>query len=374
MSRHNSQKSKKEDTKTHFNAFDMLASSSSESEHEVDIENESDTNASVNTDNSNDDVEQDEDSEEKPQKKTNRYAPLTKEDIASAKERNARKNRKNKKSKKEKRTRRGGKELSEDDEKQGNSDETETKTETKTKTKTKDKLTITSRYVAPTTEGEWISKKKRKYKPKGVKQVYDPETLSEEKNEEIGNNALFNSKWYVYFHHNDNPSWKIEDYRKISSYRSIGEFWRIFNNFHFLNKVENQVYVMREGIMPIWEDINNRGGGIYSLKIEFADKHKRNEIGSELMTAICLMISNESFVRKNKCINGVNYAIKHRSIMIKLWVRNYDENLNFKVQVPVDFLNVVDNVLKRNDTYRRSSRNHDSSKVSTRWGPIKPED
>jgi hypothetical protein len=222
------------------------------------------------------------------------------------------------------------------------------------------------KYIAPVNNSLESTKKFN-----GVKYLYDPNKF--DKNE-LGNEIYFNSKWNLYIHKNENPSWKIKDYIFIEYYHSIGEFWRIFNNFHFLDKINNQVYIMRENIMPIWEDINNRGGGIYSLKIEFVDKNKRNLIGSELMTAICLMISNECFVKNNQCINGINYSIKNRSIMIKLWIKNYQENLNFIMDVPIDFLNVVNNVIKRIDINNVHLKYRDDFKVSTRWTQITPED
>ena len=231
-----------------------------------------------------------------------------------------------------------------------------------------------NRYVAPIPDEGFTSVMKKKYKPTGAKQIYTEMDISEEKKEEMGNNIYFNSKWNLYFHNNNNPSWKTQDYELIDSYHSIGEFWRIFNNYHFLDKMNNQVYIMRDGIMPIWEDINNRGGGIYSLKIKFMDKNKRNSIGSELMTSICLMLSNECIVCNNKCINGINYAIKNTSILIKLWVKDYQDNINFIMAMPIDFLNVVDNVLQRIDVSSKSSRYNDVTKVSTRWTPITPED
>lgn len=252
---------------------------------------------------------------------------------------------------------------------------TNTGTGTSKKPKSVNKESKSSnRYIAPIPDEGFTSIMKKKYKSTGTKQIYSEMDLSEEKKEEMGNNIYFNSKWNLYFHNNNNPSWKTKDYELIDSYHSIGEFWRIFNNYHFLDKMNNQVYIMRDGIMPIWEDINNRGGGIYSLKIKFMDKNKRNSIGSELMTSICLMLSNECIVCNNKCINGINYAIKNTSILIKLWVKDYQDNINFIMAMPIDFLNVVDNVLQRIDVSSKSSRYNDVTKVSTRWTPITPED
>ena len=52
---------------------------------------------------------------------------------------------------------------------------------------------------------------------------------------------------------------------------------------------------MRNKIKPIWEDNNNRNGGICSLKIDCYDRNAKKDIGCEILTCLCILMMNESF-------------------------------------------------------------------------------
>lgn len=161
-----------------------------------------------------------------------------------------------------------------------------------------------------------------------------------------GDNMLLNSKWYIWKHNNNTSDWTINSYEKIFEINSIGSFWRFFNNFNLLDKISYQYFIMREGIMPIWEDVNNKNGGICSIKIDYFNNKNRNEMGSELMMCISMLILNETFVINNKIINGISYAVKNKSILFKIWVSNYATNKNLIEMLPITFLKKIDNLIK----------------------------
>ena len=88
------------------------------------------------------------------------------------------------------------------------------------------------------------------------------------------------------------------------------------------------------------------------------------------MTCICVLVMNESFVSNNACINGISYSIRNRSIMIKLWIKDYAANKKFTEKLPLEFLNKIDQILKIYDTGRRYNN---SSKISIQYKEIIPE-
>jgi hypothetical protein len=62
------------------------------------------------------------------------------------------------------------------------------------------------------------------------------------------------------------------------------------------------MYLFKEGVKPLWEDINNTGGGCFKIKIE---KKKSNKLWE---SAVFCMIST-----KNKyidIINGIRIKIR----------------------------------------------------------------
>ena len=125
---------------------------------------------------------------------------------------------------------------------------------------------------------------------------------------------------------------------------------------------------MRDHITPIWEDINNRDGGICSIKIDYYTKINRNEIGSEIMISLCALIMNETFIQNSTCINGISYSIKNKSIYIKIWINNLNEQ-NIIEKLPINMLNIIDNIIKKEDYTRKFINN----RVSIRYNKIVPE-
>ena len=235
-------------------------------------------------------------------------------------------------------------------------------------------------YSVKNKEGKYFEKiKNKKYKKyesynehnntKEIKKLFDSSNISEFSLKEMGDDKLLNSVWYVWLHSNAETDWSLESYKNIYTIDSIGNFWRFFNNFHLLDKLNNNFFIMRNHVTPIWEDVNNRSGGICSIKIDFYNKGGRNDIGSEIMVAISLLLMNESFVPKNDIVNGISYSIKNRSIMIKLWIKNYTENEKFTRKLPINFLNKIDQVLKVLD----NTNKYGGSKISIQYKEIIPE-
>ena len=227
------------------------------------------------------------------------------------------------------------------------------------------------KYVAPSLSVGWqVPGRKKKYKPREAKPIFEGD-ISEEDKVKTGEDKQLNSKWNVSLHNVD-KNWDLESYDDIFNFDTIGGFWKFFNNFHLLDKIKNHVFIMRDGITPIWEDVNNRNGGICSFKIDYLSKGGRNDIGSEIMMSLCILLITETFVRENICINGISYAIKNKSIMIKLWIKNFDDNIHFQNRLPVNFFNKLDFILRNCDVNHGYSFN-DTSKVNVKYSKIEPQ-
>jgi hypothetical protein len=239
-------------------------------------------------------------------------------------------------------------------------------------------------YVAPSggnDEWSYVSKKNKKGRngysgnnnnyEKTNKVLFDESTVGAYQLENMGDNIYFNSKWNVSIHSVAKEDWSLESYEHIYSFNNFGRFLRLFNNFHLLDKINNDIFIMRDGVTPIWEDLNNRYGGICSLKIDYYNKMGRNEIGSEIMFCITMLIINESLIRNNQDINGISYSIRNKSIFIKIWVKDYKKDSAFPSRMPLDFLDRVNTVLQNSDTNRRTL--HSRSKISVQYKEIVPE-
>lgn len=187
----------------------------------------------------------------------------------------------------------------------------------------------------------------------------------EDTNDIYGKSKYLNSQWTVWVHRNDCEDWTVNSYQNIHFIENISTFWEFFNNFQKINKEENQYFIMRNKIKPIWEDNNNRSGGICSLKIDCYDKNGKRDVGSEILICLCMLIMNESMMQDNYEINGISYAIKNRSIYIKIWTKDYGNNIVDKL--PNNLLKKINSVV-RNEMYKKFE-----NYISIRYKPIKPE-
>lgn len=208
----------------------------------------------------------------------------------------------------------------------------------------------------------------RNYRDKN-KPLYDG---SLESNPDLGNNMYFSSSWTVWSHRVDCQSWTKDSYIKVYTIDNIGSFWRFFNNMHLLNKFDNQFFIMRDQIYPIWEDNNNRNGGIYSIKIDcFANTPKyKADIGSEMMTCLCLLAMNDTLIQQNEEINGISFSIKNKnSTLIKIWYKDY--NYNIKSVLPTNLFGKLEEILKHmnKSNYGKKMEN----RVTKQIRAIKPE-
>jgi hypothetical protein len=203
------------------------------------------------------------------------------------------------------------------------------------------------------------------------KKFTDPNNNLEEqdnvidRDENEGKNNYLNSQWTVWVHRNDCEDWSITSYQNVFLIDSIASFWEFFNNFYLMNKEDNQYFIMRNKIKPKWEDNNNRNGGICSLKMDCYDRNSKFDVGTEIMVTLCILIMNETFIQENTEINGISYSVKSRSVYIKIWTKEYKNDI--KDKLPKNLMNKFNNVV-RNHVYRKFENN-----ISVRYTQIEPE-
>ena len=189
-----------------------------------------------------------------------------------------------------------------------------------------------------------------------------------------GDDMKLNTPWCVWIHSNDNPNWNLESYKSIYEIDSVGSMWRFLHLLENLDKNVRQYYIMRSGITPIWEDNNNKQGGICSIMIDNMSRSRSGgDLGVDAFTAICVLVLNESFVRNNQIINGLCYSIKSKSVLIKLWIKDFENNKNFRDVLPITILKHIDTVLSSMDVRGGfSGRSNGKSKISVQLKQIKP--
>lgn len=132
------------------------------------------------------------------------------------------------------------------------------------------------------------------------------------------------NKWMIWEHNNKNTNWDISSYKKIFEINSINTFWNFFNTFPQMDKFNYQYFIMKNNIVPIWEDNANKNGGICSFKIYYSNLDYRTNFDNEILTCLSMLIMNETFLLKNFNINGIQYALKKQT---NNFVNNYGKEV-----------------------------------------------
>lgn len=197
------------------------------------------------------------------------------------------------------------------------------------------------------------------------KEIYD-ETKDYGDN---GNELKLNSYWTVWVHKSDNQDWTLQSYQKRYVINSIGSFWRFFNNFQFYDCYKNQLFIMRGEIAPIWEDVNNKFGGICSIKVDSTQRGFKTDISTEIFISICMLIMNETFLMNTEDINGISYNVKKRGILIKLWTKTHHIDNKFVDDLPKPLFNKFNLELQK----QLNGILGDNYKMSIQYKQIKPE-
>ena len=123
-------------------------------------------------------------------------------------------------------------------------------------------------------------------------------------------------RWTFWAHLPHDTDWSVKSYKNIYTASSVEEAIAITETLPDLLIKNCMLFIMREGISPVWEDPKNRNGGCFSYKI--ANKNV-TEVWKDM--SYVLMggsISNDpSFVSS---VTGITISPKKNFCIIKIWL------------------------------------------------------
>ena len=126
-----------------------------------------------------------------------------------------------------------------------------------------------------------------------------------------------NDKWKLYYHLPHDKNWDVSSYSVIMSDIDTAEKVIGLNEFIHDNVIKNcMLFVMREGITPMWEDPRNRNGGCFSYKIS-------NKFVPEVWKTLFYLITGETLCKDmsvSKHVNGITISPKKNFCIIKIWL------------------------------------------------------
>ena len=124
-------------------------------------------------------------------------------------------------------------------------------------------------------------------------------------------------KWNLYYHLPNDKNWGLSSYTAIMSSIDTVEKVITLNESLHENIVKNcMLFVMRDGITPMWEDPHNRNGGCFSYKVA-------NKCVPDVWKNLFYLLCGESLCierDENKHINGITISPKKNFCIIKIWL------------------------------------------------------
>ena len=126
--------------------------------------------------------------------------------------------------------------------------------------------------------------------------------------------TLLHRNWTFWFHKIDNITWEMDSYRQVYTFNNILDFWKLFNNINSFHL--GMSFIMKKGILPIYEDKENIDGGVWSFRI------LRKDI-SQVWLDLNLALIGETLSDNMEIINGV--SINPKNCVVKIWASKCPE-------------------------------------------------
>ena len=127
-------------------------------------------------------------------------------------------------------------------------------------------------------------------------------------------------KWNLWAHLPHDTDWSTSSYKKIYTFTTVEETIAITETLPDPLIKNCMLFIMQDGIVPMWEDPKNRNGGCFSYKVS-----NKNvcDVWRELTYVLVgeSVSSNAQFVN---CITGITISPKKNFCIVKIWMTNCD--------------------------------------------------
>ena len=132
-------------------------------------------------------------------------------------------------------------------------------------------------------------------------------------------NKLYDN-WTLWAHLPHDTDWSVKSYKPILTFNTVEEAISLYETIPDKMIKNCMLFLMREGIQPMWEDIKNRNGGCFSYKV--SNKVVTNAWKNLSYTLIGESLTNNIKLQPN--INGITISPKKNFCIIKVWCATCD--------------------------------------------------
>lgn len=124
--------------------------------------------------------------------------------------------------------------------------------------------------------------------------------------------------WTLWAHLPHDTDWSIGSYKPIYTTGTVEETIAVTETLPDILVKNCMLFLMRDGVAPIWEDPKNRDGGCFSYKVINKSVY---EVWKELTYVIVggSVSKQQTFVN---CVTGITISPKKNFCIIKIWMTN----------------------------------------------------
>ena len=127
---------------------------------------------------------------------------------------------------------------------------------------------------------------------------------------------LLSDKWCLWAHLPHDTDWGINSYKNICTLATVEETIAVTETLPDILVKNCMLFLMRDGIKPIWEDPKNRSGGCFSYKVSNKQVYT---VWKELSYVLVGdSISKQSSFVAN--VTGITISPKKNFCIIKIWM------------------------------------------------------
>lgn len=127
-------------------------------------------------------------------------------------------------------------------------------------------------------------------------------------------------KWNLWAHLPQDSDWTVKSYKKIYQFKTVEDAIAITESLP-ADLIKNcMLFIMRDGITPMWEDSKNRNGGCFSYKVSNKNVF---DVWRDLTYVLVgeTISTNSTFVNS---VTGITISPKKNFCIVKIWLTNCD--------------------------------------------------
>lgn len=136
--------------------------------------------------------------------------------------------------------------------------------------------------------------------------------------QQVQQHHALSSGWTLWCHLPHDTDWSLASYIKIYDFNTVEQAVSMTEMLPPKLVTNCMLFLMREGITPIWEDARNRNGGCFSYKVS-------NKDVPDCWRQLTYVLVGNS-ISSNKAllpvVNGITISPKKNFCIVKIWLAN----------------------------------------------------